>query len=125
MRSALIKKLKKILFFGFSIAILPVNVLAQELTISSGGETSAVFIPSSYIGYALISFRLILGILFLFAGMIAFRAGFNWIYWEGNAKKAHENQTTLAKALFFITILFIISSIFRWWLGGDYSSLLI
>jgi len=116
---------KSIRAFMLIALLFPTSAFAQGLTRSVEQASGPALIPSTYQGYALVGFRLLLGILFLFAGMVGFRAGFNWMYWEGNAKKAKEAKTTLAKSLVFITILFILSALFRWWLGGEYSSLVI
>lgn len=103
--------------------LVPFIAQAQGLTISGGGTTS--LLPPGFGGYVLIAFRLLLVFLLLYAGMIAYRAGFNWMYWEGNAIKADESKKTLAKSLVFITMLFIILLIFRAWIGGDYSTLVL
>ena len=61
----------------------------------------------------LIAIRLILVFLLLVAGLFGRISGFHWLYWEGNAAKAHDGKIKLAKAIFVVTVTFFLLVLYR------------
>lgn len=113
------KKAMRSLLLAFTVFLLSsTEVFAQGLTLES--SSSAPVLPSSYTTIALIVFRYALAISLFIAAFTAFKSGINWLYWEGNAKKAKEAKETLANALIGATILFFLLSLLGYFV--DYST---
>lgn len=84
---------------------------AQGLNLISQGSSDLLTPHNKQL--LLIATRLILVFLLLVAGLFGFIAGFNWLYWEGNAIKAHDSKIKLAKAIFVVTITFFLLVLYR------------
>jgi len=102
------------------LIMMPLLVSAQGLTLTP----SPSGLSTDYKTIALITLRMILVLAAVITGMVALKSGHNWIFSEGNAKKAHENKRSLAAALLIITILFFLMLMFRVFIP-DYSALTI
>ena len=84
---------------------------AQGLDLISQGSSDLLTPQNKQL--LLIATRLILVLLLLVAGLFGLISGFNWLYWEGNATKAHDGKIKLSKAIFVVTVLFFLLVIYR------------
>jgi hypothetical protein len=105
----IIKVLQKLFVLAIIIG-LPQLAFAQGLTLQSGSPTQSI-LPESSGAWSLVVLRLALAIALFFSAFIAYKSGFNWLYWEGNAAKAKDAKLILSNALLVATGIFLVLSI--------------
>ena len=100
--------IKALLLAGLCLMI-PVFAFAQSLTLAPAQTGSSI----DYGMVALIGLRILLVLVLVSAAMVAFFNGHYWIFFEGNAKRAHEGKRRVALSLLIITMMFFALAVYK------------
>lgn len=98
------------------------NTVQQITSAVAEGVTETVYLSQTSKIWLLIGVRFILVSMLAIAGMVAVISAYNWINSEGNDVKKYENKALLGNAVIMITVLFVLMSIYHYFVP-DYSAL--